>query len=312
ILLMMEEICLIIKAPNQKYDDLKINCQLSWTIHDLKTFLYKEYPSKPNIADQRLIYSGHLLKDEQYVRDIIQSTDEDIASTSTNSSSYTFHLVCSQRLMSGNHSDSESISKATTLNMNQSQQPVLANVNQDQSPVTTTNESIIQPTFANMNSFGTLNNLAVHESYNAMMCHYYQYMSYMYLNSENGFPDNSTYNAFMNAYMNGMANNNNEISGNVPNVLPQPVNGADGNNGNNQQNQNNNNNQDDQGDVQRDWTETLYSFSKAMVMFSIMYFYSSFGRLLLLVTIAIILYLLVWVFVSSLFTSLIPDPAPIN
>ena len=288
--------------------------------------------------------------------------------------------------MSGNHSDSESISKATTLNMNQSQQPVLANVNQDQSPVTTTNESIIQPTFANMNSFGTLNNLAVHESYNAMMCHYYQYMSYMYLNSENGFPDNSTYNAFMNAYMNGMANNNNEISGNVPNVLPQPVNGADGNNGNNQQNQNNNNNQDDQGDVQRDWTETLYSFSKAMVMFSIMYFYSSFGRLLLLVTIAIILYLyknarlaqgdgvanqnimnnnnnnnnnnngqpinnedadqnrqihhesednidglnneapnggipdnsrytglrLVWVFVSSLFTSLIPDPAPIN
>ena len=47
---MMEEICLIIKAPNQKYDDLKINCQLSWTIHDLKTFLYKEYPSKPVIS----------------------------------------------------------------------------------------------------------------------------------------------------------------------------------------------------------------------------------------------------------------------
>ena len=44
---MMDEINLTIKAPNQKYDDIKINCNRSWTILDLKKYLQTEYPSKP-------------------------------------------------------------------------------------------------------------------------------------------------------------------------------------------------------------------------------------------------------------------------
>ena len=43
----MEKICLVIKAPNQKFEDLKINCDLSWTILKLKIYLLNEYPSKP-------------------------------------------------------------------------------------------------------------------------------------------------------------------------------------------------------------------------------------------------------------------------
>ncbi|XP_040288238.1 homocysteine-responsive endoplasmic reticulum-resident ubiquitin-like domain member 2 protein isoform X3 [Bufo bufo] len=42
-------VTLVIKAPNQKYDDQTINCFLDWTVEKLKTHLSKVYPSKPNL-----------------------------------------------------------------------------------------------------------------------------------------------------------------------------------------------------------------------------------------------------------------------
>lgn len=40
-------VTLVIKAPNQKYDDQTINCFLNWTVEKLKTHLSHVYPSKP-------------------------------------------------------------------------------------------------------------------------------------------------------------------------------------------------------------------------------------------------------------------------
>ncbi|XP_062425539.1 homocysteine-responsive endoplasmic reticulum-resident ubiquitin-like domain member 2 protein isoform X2 [Rhea pennata] len=40
-------VTLIIKAPNQKYTDQTINCFLDWTVGKLKSHLSKVYPSKP-------------------------------------------------------------------------------------------------------------------------------------------------------------------------------------------------------------------------------------------------------------------------
>ncbi|XP_029445345.1 homocysteine-responsive endoplasmic reticulum-resident ubiquitin-like domain member 2 protein isoform X2 [Rhinatrema bivittatum] len=40
-------VTIIIKAPNQKYDDQTINCFLDWTVGTLKHHLSKVYPSKP-------------------------------------------------------------------------------------------------------------------------------------------------------------------------------------------------------------------------------------------------------------------------
>lgn len=40
-------VTLVIKAPNQKYDDQTINCFLDWTVEKLKTHISKVYPSKP-------------------------------------------------------------------------------------------------------------------------------------------------------------------------------------------------------------------------------------------------------------------------
>lgn len=40
-------VILVIRAPNQKYDDQTINCYQSWTVEKLKAHLSDVYPSKP-------------------------------------------------------------------------------------------------------------------------------------------------------------------------------------------------------------------------------------------------------------------------
>lgn len=52
-------VTLVIKAPNQKYDDQTINCFLNWTVEKLKKHISNVYPSKPVSLHLQLI--GQLL-----------------------------------------------------------------------------------------------------------------------------------------------------------------------------------------------------------------------------------------------------------
>lgn len=49
-------VTLVIKAPNQKYEDQTINCFLNWTVEKLKSHISNVYPSKPVSG-----FSGSLL-----------------------------------------------------------------------------------------------------------------------------------------------------------------------------------------------------------------------------------------------------------
>lgn len=80
-------VTLVIKAPNQKYDDQTINCFLNWTVEKLKKHISKVYPSKPSSKDQRLVYSGRLLQDHLQLRDVLRKQDE----------YHMVHLVCASR-----------------------------------------------------------------------------------------------------------------------------------------------------------------------------------------------------------------------
>lgn len=40
-------VTLIVKAPNQQFEDQTIKCELSWTIKRLKNYLSLNYPSQP-------------------------------------------------------------------------------------------------------------------------------------------------------------------------------------------------------------------------------------------------------------------------
>ncbi|XP_047455120.1 homocysteine-responsive endoplasmic reticulum-resident ubiquitin-like domain member 2 protein isoform X1 [Mugil cephalus] len=77
-------VTLVIKAPNQKYEDHTINCFLNWTVERLKSHISKVYPSKPLSKDQRLVYSGRLLQDHLQLRDVLRKQDE----------YHMMHLVC--------------------------------------------------------------------------------------------------------------------------------------------------------------------------------------------------------------------------
>lgn len=45
----MEEVpvTIIVKAPNQQFEDQTIKCEISWTIERLKSYLSEVYPNKP-------------------------------------------------------------------------------------------------------------------------------------------------------------------------------------------------------------------------------------------------------------------------
>lgn len=80
-------VTLVIRAPNQKYDDQTINCCQNWTVEKLKAHLSDVYPSKPSSKDQRLVYSGKLLLDHFTLKDVLRKQDE----------YHMLHLVCTSR-----------------------------------------------------------------------------------------------------------------------------------------------------------------------------------------------------------------------
>uniref|UniRef100_A0A023GF50 Putative membrane-associated er protein involved in stress response n=1 Tax=Amblyomma triste TaxID=251400 RepID=A0A023GF50_AMBTT len=77
--------CLVIRAPNQKFGDQQVNCPLDWSVQQLKQHLSMVYPNNPRPEDQKLIYSGQLLEDEMTLKDVFQMDFGKI---------HILHLVC--------------------------------------------------------------------------------------------------------------------------------------------------------------------------------------------------------------------------
>jgi len=78
-------VTIIVKAPNQQFEDQTIHCELSWTIKRLKGLLSEVYPSKPKTDEQKLIYSGQLLNDGIVLKDILRQYE--------GQDTHTVHLV---------------------------------------------------------------------------------------------------------------------------------------------------------------------------------------------------------------------------
>lgn len=77
--------CLVIRAPNQKLGDQPIDCPLDWSVQQLKLHLSKVYPSRPRPEDQKLIYSGQLLENQMSLRDVFKLDS---------GKTHILHLVC--------------------------------------------------------------------------------------------------------------------------------------------------------------------------------------------------------------------------
>ncbi|XP_032093434.1 homocysteine-responsive endoplasmic reticulum-resident ubiquitin-like domain member 2 protein isoform X1 [Thamnophis elegans] len=301
-------VTLIIKAPNQKYMDQTISCFLDWTVGRLKCHLSKVYPSKPSTKDQRLVYSGRLLPDHLQLKDILRKQDE----------YHMVHLVCSSRTPpnspkpdresheSSASSNSLSSEHLGSISPSPSQETVYTTVSNSEDVrhrnlAQTQNNQMQSHPFSYLlqgvdNQFpvqGISTGCPVYPTisplqmlwWQQMYAHQY-YMQYQAALSaqENLSPESTSPPV-------PEPSNSDYVPANeapaAPNVAPQenrPINqnvqmNAQGGPVINEE------------DFNRDWLDWIYTFSRATVLLSIVYFYSSFSRFVMVMGAMLLVYL---------------------
>ncbi|ENN74519.1 homocysteine-responsive endoplasmic reticulum-resident ubiquitin-like domain member 2 protein [Dendroctonus ponderosae] len=337
-------VTLIVKAPNQQIEDQKIRCETSWTINKLKQHLSEVYPSKPPQHEQKLIYSGQLLNDSVILKDILRQYE--------GQDTHTVHLVCAPPLV-----NPKMINRARQVERRNSGD-VAANPG---NAAANSQPATARPSAPEVTTQPTTNNPRVpaafpHERYPENGFPWTQYAEQtpqMNLNTLNQYQlqmalMQQAYMQYMTQYMQ-LASGQIPVSSPHPNPVPQPnvpVNAPNG-----QQNQpelaaqQNAPAQPQAENEERDWLDVFYMLSRAMVFFSVVYFYSSPLRCIFVVFLGVALYLyqagffnhininnnnningtpegepqeeqvptrfmVAWTFISTFFASLIPEIRP--
>ncbi|TRY60748.1 hypothetical protein DNTS_029607 [Danionella cerebrum] len=257
-------VTLVIKAPNQKYDDQTINCFLNWTVEKLKTHISNVYPSKPSSKDQRLVYSGRLLQDHLQLRDVLRKLSESAGPSSSSSSPRPGSDGVRHR---GNPAQTHVLNPATTGTI---QRP----------------EGMPLPMQG-----GPAAGFPAHPMYMPMQMiwwqqmyarHYYvQYQAAMAASQASSLPASPSGSP---AHATQPPQPNEPAAPMGPNPAPEepPANIQMNAQGGAMLN-------DDE--LNRDWLDWMYTVSRAAILLSIVYFYSSFGRFVMVIGAMLLVYL---------------------
>ncbi|XP_068267110.1 homocysteine-responsive endoplasmic reticulum-resident ubiquitin-like domain member 1 protein isoform X1 [Nyctibius grandis] len=73
---MGEPLALLVRSPTQRHRDLRLRAGPAWTVRRLKAELRRLVPEAPAEEDQKLIYSGKLLLDHYYLRELLPKQGE--------------------------------------------------------------------------------------------------------------------------------------------------------------------------------------------------------------------------------------------
>lgn len=309
----------VVKAANQKYNDQTIHCQGSWTVKKLKSHLAEVYPCKPKENQQKIIFSGRLLQDHLVLKDVLRSFDPDCPTT--------VHLVCSPGVDSKEASpvpDAQvpaSSNATTTSNSGLRRRPnaTSASSTVESPPTTASSSSSSQVPSSAAQTFQYPQNWnadaynawvqqyyssaphlrstgdGVSNDYNNMYQQYWQYYMYMqyaqYMHAAGG------YDAFRHIQPTDTAQAENapaaaqaEAAGNAENrvadaaAAPPAAVGAAGGGGAMFEEE------EDEG-RNRDWLDWLYVSSRLGVLLSIIYFYSTVGRFMLVFGFCFLVYI---------------------
>ncbi|XP_069469349.1 homocysteine-responsive endoplasmic reticulum-resident ubiquitin-like domain member 2 protein isoform X2 [Ambystoma mexicanum] len=299
---------LVIKAPSQKYDDQTIDCFLDWTVENLKHHLSKVYPSKPSLKDQRLVYSGKLLLDHLRLKDVLRKQDEYhmvhlVCSTLTppsspKSNSSTELVGTSSDLSSSNVEYLGSTTASTSATLNTASEVFRARNHPPVQPSNVQNPAAFYFTQGSgsrqFSQHGTPVGLpqypAIHPVHLLWWQHMYARQSYLQYHA---------------AAISALSASNHQQASPVPpsrvqsevviqneqaaapNLAPQenrPVNqnvqmNAQGGPVMNEE------------DFNRDWLDWMYTFTRATILFSIVYFYSSFSRFVMMMGAMLLVFL---------------------
>ncbi|XP_033117552.1 homocysteine-responsive endoplasmic reticulum-resident ubiquitin-like domain member 2 protein [Anneissia japonica] len=277
------QITVVVRAPDQTSSDFVMECSELWTVKNMKAYISKSYPSKPDEKHQKIIYSGKLLSDNTVLKDIFRVQED---------KRHTVHLVCLQQT-SSTKSHSFTAPIPSTL------------------PHSATGHSSSSNTSGGVNdSQNNSDGLRQRHGANSSFNPYYAYNNYGGYQMQYGgnIPSSSYYQAYWMQqyyaqqmaqyaqYSNQQLTTPNPLNANVNpppvvNLAAQPV--ANVNIANNAQpNQNNvrmnagvgpaiDDDDDDQGN--RDWLDWSYMFFRATVLISIVYFYSSMNRFMIVI-----------------------------
>ncbi|KZC11760.1 PREDICTED: homocysteine-responsive endoplasmic reticulum-resident ubiquitin-like domain member 2 protein [Dufourea novaeangliae] len=275
---------LIIKTPNQQIKDQIVNCDIGWTIGRLKEYLSEVYPSKPEMASQKLIYSGQLLNDSTCLKDVLRLCDgqEDQA--------YTVHLVyASQKVSAQNIVESTSVISSVRSAVEHAR---LNNTNNVQNQGQNVNNVTIQHTptqlYSTQQYFDPRNSQQIawmQQAYTHYFTQYMQLMAAQGIQLQTSIPyvqqmNVDTNDSVQNTHGNNTNNNNNN---NVGDEQQQPAaQDADINGGNGA---------GEDGAFNRNWLDFFYTVSRIFVLLSIVYFYSSPLRFLIVTFLGFAMYL---------------------
>jgi hypothetical protein len=309
-------VTLVVKAPNQKIGDQTIECDFAWTIQKVKEHLSSVYPSKPKEDQQKLIYSGRLLQDHLVLKDVLRQYDEELTT-------HTVHLVCASSLAeSFSTFDSNSSIDSTSVNGSPVPTPPSTPPNTGlrhrnvQNSAPTTTASMVPPTGAPpatpmspQDAF-----LQMYGANNPMMAYgggYYPGMNYpgMGMSPEQMLWMQQMYTQqmaqFMQLYQPGTFPTTppptpGVDSPDVDAANQDPANNAAAGNarpaaGNQQIRMNAGGgpvvDEDEEEGGNRDWLDWVYTLSRFSVLLSIVYFYSTLGRFVVVFGLFFLVYL---------------------
>ncbi|NXN23964.1 HERP1 protein, partial [Nycticryphes semicollaris] len=71
-----EFLSLLVRSPTQRHPDLRLRAAPAWTVRRLKVELRRLIPGAPPEDNQKLIYSGKLLLDHHYLRELLPKHGE--------------------------------------------------------------------------------------------------------------------------------------------------------------------------------------------------------------------------------------------
>ncbi|ETE60571.1 Homocysteine-responsive endoplasmic reticulum-resident ubiquitin-like domain member 2 protein [Ophiophagus hannah] len=275
-------VTLIIKAPNQKYTDQTISCFLDWTVGRLKCHLSKVYPSKPSTKDQRLVYSGRLLPDHLQLKDILRKQDE----------YHMVHLVCSSRTPPNSPKPDtirESHESSASSNSLSSEHLGSTSPSPSQETVYTAvsnSEGIIRFLGKEYQlDFQYILLSALYRCYGGNRCMHVNIICNTAVSAQATLNPESTSPPVPESSSSDHVLANEAPA--APNIAPQenrPINqnvqmNAQGGPVINEE------------DFNRDWLDWIYTFSRAAILLSIVYFYSSFSRFVMVMGAMLLVYL---------------------
>ncbi|XP_068603018.1 homocysteine-responsive endoplasmic reticulum-resident ubiquitin-like domain member 2 protein isoform X2 [Brachionichthys hirsutus] len=276
-------VILVIKAPNQRYEDQTVSCYRDWTVERLKAHLSDVYPGKPRSEEQRLVYSGKLLLDHAALKDVLRKDEY-----------HMLHLVCASRTPPSSPKTPRSHGNKPQENRHFQSSSSPSAGQQIRPPTGGGGDGLRQragpapapQAYAHlMHSWNRYSHLAPPTTttpphYNPLTLMWWQqlharqyYMHYQAL----------------------AASCQHQTPG-PPSVQPVPVDPLSqrphGGRGNHEVQMNVQGGEVlDEEELNRDWLDWVYTFSRASVLLSLVYFYSSFSRFVMVTMAMLVLYL---------------------